>query len=333
MAKRKVGVFGGNFDPFHYGHLNSMLSVAERFELNEVRVVPAYLSPLRVQTQGSSPEHRLEMLKLGIRGHEQLIHIDTCEIDRGGTSYTIDTVEGYVQAPDQPEIFLIVGMDQFAQFDQWRDFERILQQVDLIVTSRPGRELPYTLEDFPIGVRALVADFDSRQAMLKSGHSIHFMQLEDVDISGTEARKRARGGQSIQALVPLGVESYVHEQKLYEPVQDRIGDFAKFSETCRQWLNDKGCIRTEVYDLRAQQGLTEFTLIGSGTSTRHTSALAEHLIREVKKEFGVWPENMEGQSEGRWVVVDYGALIVHLFYDYVRQEYRLEELWAQRLKK
>ena len=74
-------------------------------------------------------------------------------------------------------------------------------------------------------------------------------------------------------------------------------------------------------------------VIASGTSTRHASALAEHLSREVKRDFGVWPEHLEGIGEGRWVLLDYGALIVHVFYDFVRQEYRLEELWTKKLRK
>jgi nicotinate-nucleotide adenylyltransferase len=332
MSPRKIGVFGGNFDPFHYGHLNSMLSVAEKFELNEIRVVPAYISPLRVQTQGSTPEQRLEMLKRGLEGHTDLIHIDMREIERGGVSYTIDTLESYLSETDKPEILLIIGMDQFVKFDQWKNFDKILRQVDLVVTSRPGNELPYSLEDWPMAVRSLVGDYDHRQAVLTTGRNIHFVQLDDVEVSGTEIRKKIRFNQSVSALIPPGVEEYIRENKLYESVQENIGDFEKFTAFCSGILSDKGGISVQAFDLRAQNAPAEFTLISSGTSTRHTSALAEHLIREVKKTYGVWPESLEGQSEGRWVVIDYGALIVHVFYDYVRQEYRLEELWTKNRK-
>jgi nicotinate-nucleotide adenylyltransferase len=328
-----MGVFGGNFDPFHYGHLNSINQVAERFGLDEVRVVPASTSPLRVQTQGSSPEQRLEMLKRGISGQDDLIHLDTRELDRGGISYTIETLESYLREEDHPALTLIIGMDQFSKFDQWKNFDQILAKADVVVTTRPGMELPYSLDEFPMAVRALVADYDSHQAMLKSGHTIYFMQLKDVDASGTEIRKKIRFGQSVNTLVPPAVEEYIREHKLYESVQQNIGDFEKFSEYCAKVLTDKGGISVQTYDLRDRSAPAEFTLISSGTSTRHTTALAEHLIREVKKEYGVWPENLEGQSEGRWVVVDYGALIIHLFYDYVRQEYRLEELWTKRPKR
>ncbi len=326
-VNRKIGLFGGNFDPFHYGHLNSMLSVAEFFELNEVRVVPACVSPLRVQTQGSSAQQRLEMLTRGISGHENLIKIDMQEIERGGVSYTIDTIRALENEDDR--LMLIIGMDQFSKFDQWKDFDQILTKADLIVTSRPGMELPYTLEDWPVAVRSLVADHDQHQAVLKTGRSIYFFQLADVEASGTEIRRKVRFNQSIHGLVPPGVEEYIREQKLYESVQRNIGDFEKFTAFCAGILNEKGGINVQSYDLRERQGPSEFTLICSGTSTRHASALADHVVKEVKKEYGVWPESIEGQSEGRWVLVDYGALIIHVFYDFVRQEYRLEDLWTK----
>ena len=331
MAKSRVGVFGGTFDPFHYGHLNSIQEVAEHFGLDTVKAVPSFASPLRVQTQGSTPEQRAEMLRRGIQGSGDLIEIDTREIERGGVSYTIDTLNSYVG--DDTQLFLIVGMDQFLKFDQWKDFAKILEMADLIVTSRPGMDLPYSLDEWPMAVRGLVADFDSKQALLKSGRTVYFYQLEDVEASGTEIRKKIRFGQSVYTLIPPGVEEYIREQKLFESVSRNIGDFEKFTKFCEKVLIDKGGINVLTFDLRDQSAPSEFTLICSGSSTRHTTALAEHLIREIKKEYGVWPESLEGQSEGRWVVADYGSLIVHTFYDFVRQEYRLEELWTKRAKK
>jgi nicotinate-nucleotide adenylyltransferase len=81
------------------------------------------------------------------------------------------------------------------------------------------------------------------------------------------------------------------------------------------------------FDLQDLGATTDFTLIASGTSTRHAASIAENLAMAVKEEFNLLPQSVEGVDEGRWVVVDYGSLIVHVFYDFVRQEYRLEELW------
>lgn len=327
MSVNKLGLFGGTFDPFHFGHLNSMASIAEAFELDEVRAIPAFVSPLRVQTQGSTSEHRVAMLQAGIAGHEDLIKVDTREIERGGTSYTIDTVKSFEK--DGTTLFLIIGMDQFAKFDQWKDYAQILDRVNLVVTSRPGTELPYSPEDWPAGVRSLVADFDVHEAILKNGRSIYFVHLADVEVSSSEVRKKIRLGQDVQTLVPGPVEEYVRAHHLYESVQQTIGDFEKFTKFCEDVLNEKGGINVKSYDLRAKQAPSEFTLIASGTSTRHATALADHLTKEVKRQYGCWPESIEGQGEGRWIVVDYGALIVHTFYDYVRQEYRLEQLWTK----
>ena len=108
---------------------------------------------------------------------------------------------------------------------------------------------------------------------------------------------------------------------------DKIGDFKKFSSFAGDVLFSKKGIQVRGFDLRKMSAPSEFAVICSGTSTRHTSSLAENLIDAVKEEYGVLPQSIEGLSEGRWVVLDYGSLIVHLFYDFVRQEYSIEKLW------
>lgn len=305
-----------------------MLSVADTFELDEVRVIPTFTSPLRMQTQGSTPEQRLEMIKRGISANTDVLKIDKRELERGGVSYTIDTLTSL--AGEDLDLTLIIGMDQFIKFDQWKSFDKILTIADLVVTSRPGMDLPYSLEDWPLALRNLVGDADSKQAVLKTGRTIYFHQLEDVEVSGTDIRKKIRLGQSIQTLVPPSVEEYIREHKLYQGVQRNIGDFEKFTEYCAKVLNEKGGVNVMTFDLRDRSAPSEFTVICSGTSTRHATALAEHLIKEVKKDYNVWPENLEGTAEGRWIVADYGALIIHCFYDFVRQEYRLEQLWSKK---
>ena len=108
-----------------------------------------------------------------------------------------------------------------------------------------------------------------------------------------------------------------------------MGDYEKFTHFCAEFLNSKKAINTRAFDLRDLVAPTEFSLIASGTSTRHAASLAENLIQAVKEEYGVYPQSLEGLGEGRWVLVDYGSLIVHVFYDFARQEYQLEQLWKQ----
>jgi len=323
----RIGIFGGSFDPIHYGHLNSMETVAERLNLDKIKAIPTCKSPLRPQTQGATVEQRLEMCRLGVRELEHLVEIDEVEIKRGGVSYTVDTLKSLKQAEPDAQFFLIIGLDQLAKFGEWKEYEEILNRADLVVTSRPGMEFPYSLEKLPAAIRSHVGDFDGRQVLLKNGHTIHFVQLQDVEASATEIRKKIRLGQSIQHLVPLSVDNYIEKNHLYESVAKNIGDFKKFTVFCAQHLKEKGGISVRAFDLTNLDAPTEYSLIASGTSTRHATSIAESLVKEVKKEYNIWPLSIEGVSEGRWVVVDYGSLIVHSFYDFVRNEYRLEKLW------
>lgn len=327
IKRQRIGIFGGSFDPFHQGHLNSLLTVLRQQKLDKILVLPAMQSPLRQLIQGSDPQHRLNMVSSGIAGHSKLV-VDARELERGGVSYTIDTIKELKREHSKHSLFLIIGMDQMGKFDMWRDYTTILGEVDIVATSRPGYDIPRELSDFPTGIQPFIRKFSSKKVELTTGKSIYFVQLEDVEISASEVRKRVREGADVESIIPSPVAEYISEHNLYENVSKSIGDFERFTQQCAEWLKSKGGINVQGYDLRSANGLTEFTLIASGTSTRHTTALAEFISREVKKELGVWPQGVEGLSEGRWVVLDYGSLIVHLFYDYVRQEYRLENLWS-----
>ncbi len=324
----RVGIFGGRFNPIHYGHINSLLSVAETLQLSKVLVMPAYQSPLSDPMDfGPTPDERLEMVRLALKEYAPLVHVSDDEIRRGGISYTIDTIHDLLARRPEDQLNLIVGLDQFENFDRWKNVNEILSLVDVVVTSRPGLVLPKRREGLPAGIVQWVADFDGEEAILKTGRTIHFVQLKDVSISATEVRRRVRQGLPIHEHVPSAVELYIHEKRLYESVLKAVGDYSKLLRFAAKVLDEKGALRIIGFDVREIQSTTEFTLVASGSSTRHASALAENLAKEIRKEFGVWPQNTEGQREGRWIVLDYGALIVHVFYDYVRQEYRLEDLW------
>ncbi|NQZ00827.1 MAG: nicotinate (nicotinamide) nucleotide adenylyltransferase [Bdellovibrionales bacterium] len=309
------------------GHINSMITVAGEMELEKIHVIPAFQSPFRDQTDGPSPEQRLEMVKRGLGNYSDLLVVDDREIKREGVSYTVDTIKSIADRSEGEKYSLIVGMDQFGSFDRWKDFAEILKHVNLIVTSRPGSDLPAGLSEYPPGLVELVEDHDGEQALLKNGNTINFVQLEDVEVSATEVRKLLRDKKPVTGLVPDQVKDFIREQGLYEAVSARIGAFDKFTEFCAGYLESRKSINVMAFDLSELDFPSEYTVITSGTSTKQTSAMAQALVREVKTKYGVYPQNIEGMREGRWVLLDYGATIIHLFYDYVRMEYRLEELW------
>lgn len=325
---KKVGIFGGTFDPIHMGHINSMISVAGQMDLEEIVVMPAFQSPFRQPLEGPTPEVRLEMARIGLRDYSDLVTVDDREVQRGGVSYTIDTIESYQEDCQNSETYLIIGMDQFEHFDRWKSFSKILAKSHVIVTSRPGSDLPESLQELPMGLLDEIEDFDGKQALLKSGKSLFFVQLDDVDISSTEIRKKFREKSSVHELVPKALSDYVKEHGLYEAVSSKIGDFEKFTHKCIEYLVQRKSINVQAFDLRGEDFPSEFTVVTSGTSTKQTSAMAQNLMREIKTQYGTYPLHTEGLREGRWVVLDYGSLIIHVFYDYVRMEYRLEELWS-----
>ncbi len=323
----RVGIFGGSFNPPHMGHINSLVTVQKKAGLDKIHVVPAAQNPLKIQVAGPTSEQRLELVNLALNTYGKQFFVDDQEIRRGGLSYTIDTVMNLRKNIDSEDLYLIIGADQFEGFSQWKDYQKILTEVNLIVTTRLGWDIPEGADELPEYIKAMVAEYDFNFIELKTGRNIQFIRLQDIEVSSSEVRKLLRMGRPVEKILPLSVESYIRANKLYRAIGERIGDFEKFTVFCGSVLFEKKAIQVRGFDLTEIAAPTEFTLIASGTSTRHAVSLAENVVQAVKDEYNVLPLSIEGIEEGRWVLVDYGSLIVHLFYDFVRQEYSLEKLW------
>ncbi|QLY25416.1 nicotinate (nicotinamide) nucleotide adenylyltransferase [Bdellovibrio sp. KM01] len=325
----KIGIFGGSFNPPHMGHINAIQTVAKKMGLNKVHVIPAAQNPLKTPVEGPSAEQRLELTKLAFAQYGETYFVDDQELKRGGMSYTIDTIMNLRKTYEASDLYLIVGADKFEELSQWKDYSKILAETNLVVTTRPGYDMPESLDEMPGYLKPLVADFDFNFIELTTGRSIQFITLRDIEISSSEVRKWLRSGKPVEQYLPLAVETYIKEHKLYRNLGDRIGDYTKFTEFCANVLFANKGINVLGYDLRKITAPSEFALIASGTSTRHATAMAENIVIAVKEEFNVHPQSVEGVDEGRWVLVDYGTLIIHVFYDFVRLEYGLENLWRQ----
>lgn len=269
------------------------------------------------------------MARLAFASYGDKLIVDEREINRGGKSFTIDTLkEISVQYPGD-DLSLIMGFDVFEEFSSWKDTSKILEIVNIIVVSRPGGDFPENRDELPVFLKPIVKDFEFNIVELSTGKNIQFLGLKDIEISAADLRKKIRANRNMEKFLPLAVESYIREHKIYKTLGPKVGDYEKFTRFCADFLNAKKAISVRAFDLRAFSAPSEFTLIASGTSTRHAGSLAENLIQAVKDEYGAYPQSLEGLSEGRWVLVDYGSLIVHLFYDFARQEYQLEQLWKQ----
>jgi nicotinate-nucleotide adenylyltransferase len=327
----QVGIFGGSFNPFHLGHLNSLLAVRKEFNLKEILVIPTNQTPGKPAFEGPVPEQRLEMANIGTNDYRDFLVVDDREIKRGGESYTIDTLKELIAENPNTEFALIIGADHLQNFYKWKDYEKILALADVIVTSRPGALLPYKKDDLPEWLQNLAVDVSRDGAILSTGKTVRHYQLQDKVVSGTEIRKCIRSGLRVDKFLSLPVEKYVKDNEFYRPSKMNKLDFKQVTKFVAEVLFDKKGFNVKGYDLSNCQAPSEFAIICSGTSTRHVGALGEGVHYEVKKKFGLNPLSVEGVNEGRWALIDFGGLIVHVFYDFVRQEYKLEDLWKERI--
>ena len=216
----KIGVFGGTFNPIHNGHINSLNSIQERLQFNHLFIVPASQNPLsKDKSKDVSSKQRLEMIQIALEDTPYIV--DNSELQRGGLSFTIETLENYRKEYPNSWMGLIIGLDQFFQFTKWRDYKKILTESNLIVTSRPGEEFPHQLSDLNKDLLPLVENknLGTEEACLKlkTGQKILFHQLKDVNISSTEIRKNIQQGIPIDDMVPPKVLNYIHANKLYLP--------------------------------------------------------------------------------------------------------------------
>jgi len=323
----KKAIFGGSFNPVHNGHINSVKTVQQKMAMDEVIIVPTFRSPLKPYITEVTPQERMEMLKIAFSGHKA-ISFESFEIDSEGPSYTAETLRYLQRINKEDEFYLVIGMDQLEQFDQWKSFAEIISLCHLVVTSRPDT-VWQGMDSLPAAVQEFVVDFNKECLELSTGKSIFFVQLEDMDISSTEVRNLLEEGEEVTGLLTPEVQTYIEKHQLYKAKTKKIDDYEEFTRFCGQCLFDKKGINVRAFDVRNINQPAEFNLVVSGTSTRHSISLAENLIKSVRDQFKLKPQGVEGMSEGRWIVIDYGSLIIHVFYDYLREAYRMEELWKE----
>lgn len=183
----RVGLFGGSFDPVHYGHLRGAQCALEAFDLSEVRLMPARQSPFKPPS-AAADEHRRAMLDLAVAGNESL-RIEACELTREAPSYTADTLRILTQTEPGVLFTLIVGSDAAASLDAWHEIAEIRRMADVAVLLRP----PDSAADFPGA-----------------------MPFEGLAISSTSVRDCVKAGRSIRYLTPPAVCHYIEEKGLYK---------------------------------------------------------------------------------------------------------------------
>lgn len=204
-----IGIFGGTFDPVHYGHLRSAIEVKEIFGLDEVRLIPSAQPPHR-QAPQVSVAMRMEMLKLAVQNQPGFI-VDTREIDRAGASYMVMTLESLRQEfPKQP-LLLFIGSDAFNHLTEWYQWQRLFNFAHIVVLTRPGYRVGQ-FESFFIHRQTIQPTELGEQLSGK----LYFQSITQLDISATAIRQIIAHGKNPQFLLPDAVIAYIKEHQLYE---------------------------------------------------------------------------------------------------------------------
>ncbi len=199
----RIAIFGGSFDPVHLGHLWMAEFSREAMQLDEVHFVPAATSPLKPHGPVATNEQRITMLRLAIAGHAAM-QIDTREIDRGGTSYTVDTIKSIQQQRPADTLFMLVGSDALNTLDQWKSPAELLSIVTPIVLRRGGEADP----DWDLIARLAGSD---RANEIRAAT----IELPMIQVSSRDLRQRVALGQSIRYQVPAAVEAMIAAETLY----------------------------------------------------------------------------------------------------------------------
>lgn len=207
-----IGVYGGTFNPIHFGHLRTALEVKEALKLDEVRLLPSRQPPHRESPEVSA-EQRLKMLQLAIEG-ESSFRIDTREIKREGPSYMVDTLLSIrKEMPDTP-LCLILGIDAFQGLPAWHRWRELWDLAHLIVMQRPGYS-PEVGEKLSSYLKERQVSDSSQLTQARAGF-IFFQEVSQLDISASRIRKMIRQGKSPRYLLPDSVYRMIRQEGWYQ---------------------------------------------------------------------------------------------------------------------
>jgi len=207
-----IGIYGGTFDPVHFGHLRTAWEVGDRLGLDEVRMLPARQPPHR-DPPVAAPEQRREMLIRALAGQDRL-RLDETELRRDGPSWMVDTLTALrARFGARTPLILVLGEDAFLGLPRWREPERILAQAHLAVMTRPGWGLPETGRAAE-WLRERRTD-RVRDLQDAPGGRIFPLEVTRLDISATRIRQLVAAGRQPRYLVPEAVLAYIEAQGLY----------------------------------------------------------------------------------------------------------------------
>ena len=216
----RIGVLGGTFDPIHIGHLLLAEAARVQAELSQVLFMPVHIQPFKQDADISSDDDRIRMLRLATQNN-RYFQVSTIECDKGGVSYTIDSLRALKQEHNGADIFFLIGTDMFLNIEKWKDSDKLIREFALVVGIRPG----YHTDE---------AESLAEKLREQYGAYIIFVDNPPIELSSTEIRDRVRRSDTIRYRVPEKVRQFLlvrekQGEKRFEHtkrVMDLAGDMA-----------------------------------------------------------------------------------------------------------
>ena len=197
----RIGIYGGTFAPIHNGHVNAAKAFMDQMQLHYLFVIPTCLTPEKIRDQGDDSLHRLKMCELAFEGEAGVI-VSDMEIERGGISYTVDTIRAL--AREDRRLFMLVGTDMALKLDTWRGVEEIFK---LCYPTYVRRESDKIIEKQMIE--------KNTKYLNEYGKICRRIMTDEIELSSTQIRNMVKNGDDISHLVPEKVAQYIKENNLY----------------------------------------------------------------------------------------------------------------------
>jgi len=211
MSRQIIGVFGGTFDPVHFGHLRTAIELQQMYSIDQIHFVPCK-KPVHRNGSIADAKYRLEMLKIAIKNIEGLV-VDDREITRNTPSFMVPTLESYRNDYPNDSLSLIIAIDSFNTLDKWHQWERIPILANIIIIQRPGYEIETDCIFYKKFKNLITTRFDDI-AKSESGN-IFTVDTTPIKISSTQIREDFHNNRKPHFLLPKDVLTYISKNKLY----------------------------------------------------------------------------------------------------------------------